>query len=70
MEGHKEGIGGGVEEYLKGLKFPARKREIIDYAERKNATDDTLEVLNDFEDREYENLGDVLLEFGSKGKAA
>ncbi|MGL5881192.1 MAG: DUF2795 domain-containing protein [Xenococcaceae cyanobacterium] len=44
----------GVQQYLKGMDYPATKDDLIDYAEEKGAEDEILDLLEQLpEDEEY-----------------
>ncbi len=53
-----------VERYLRGIHFPAEKRELIQHAKENGAPDDVLRVLSRFEDKEYSGAVDVAKEVG------
>ena len=53
-----------VENYIKGIKFPADKGELIKQEENNRAPDDVLHVMNKFEDKEYHSPIDISKEIG------
>jgi hypothetical protein len=64
-----------VQKVLEGLKFPANKYQVIDYAKQKNAPSNVLDVLeqmptsefgspNDSKATEYSSIEDLLKEIG------
>ncbi|WP_240664403.1 DUF2795 domain-containing protein [Methanosarcina sp. MSH10X1] len=48
---------------LKGMDYPAGKKEIIKKARDNKAPKEVIEILEDIPDREYENAADVSKEF-------
>ncbi len=55
-----------VEHALKGIDFPKNKNEIIQYAQKQNASQDIIADIQELPDRTYNNAADVAQEF--KGK--
>jgi hypothetical protein len=64
-----------VQKILEGLKFPANKYQVIDYAKQKNAPSNVLDVLeqmptsefgspNDSKATEYSSIEDLIKEIG------
>jgi len=60
-----EGIQRAVES-LQNLKYPSTKSQLIEHAKKNNAHSEVIRALEKFPDREYNNAGDVVMEF--KGK--
>lgn len=57
--------------YMKGIRFPCDKNEIIDKAEQNGAPDNVLEILRDLPEKQYSTAVDVEKEFGKiKGTTA
>lgn len=48
-----------VEKHLKGIHFPAGKRELISHARDRNAPENVLSVLQRMPEREYGSAADV-----------
>jgi len=48
-----------VERYLKGIDFPASKRDLVSHARDNNAPDDVIRVLDRMPEREYGSTADV-----------
>jgi Protein of unknown function (DUF2795) len=48
-----------LESVLEGMPLPARRDEIVDYAEIEGADDDLLTPLRALEDREYESVAEI-----------
>jgi hypothetical protein len=46
--------------YLEGITFPATKNEVVNLARDNNATDETMELLEELPDREYTSPDDVI----------
>ncbi|MDI6719767.1 MAG: DUF2795 domain-containing protein [Methanomicrobiales archaeon] len=53
-----------LQRHLGGIDYPRSKREIMDYARQRGATDAAIESLDRFEDREYRSAAEVSQEFG------
>lgn len=53
-----------IGKHLRGIDFPATREELIEYAEENDADEEIIEALQDLDDREYENMADVLDQFG------
>lgn len=53
-----------VAEALKGIDFPANKRECIDYAKRHQASDDVLRVMEKMPEQKYESMADIFKAVG------
>lgn len=53
-----------VERYIKGIDFPADRDNLIKQAEKNNAPEDVLHVLNQFEEKEYRTVIDIAKEVG------
>lgn len=51
-----------IEKYLKGIHYPAQKEDLVNQAENNGAFQDVMNVLNLFEDKEYDNTVDVVKE--------
>ncbi len=52
-----------VEKALKGIDFPASKKDLVKHAKNNNASDEVMEAINDLPDKEYTNATDVAKEF-------
>lgn len=71
MPGRNVGRGGGespanVTKNLKGVDFPAKKQDLIKHAQHEHADKDVLSQLQNIEDREYENMADVMKGYGKE----
>jgi hypothetical protein len=53
-----------IEQYLKGINFPANKEALIKHAKKNQAPGDVLRVLNQFQEKEYHSVIDVSKEVG------
>jgi len=51
---------------LKGMDYPAGKREILEKARENSATQEVMDILEDLPDKEYENAADVSKEFSGE----
>jgi hypothetical protein len=49
---------------LKGMDFPASKKELIQQAKHNKATKEVSDEIENFEDRQYESMADVMREYG------
>jgi hypothetical protein len=62
------GVGGGspanVAQYLKGIDFPVRKKDLISHAKANDADEQVIEVLGRMPDNEYGNMADVMKGYG------
>ncbi|MDA8166118.1 MAG: DUF2795 domain-containing protein [Desulfobacteraceae bacterium] len=62
------GVGGhgpaNVMKHMKGIDFPARKKDLIAHAKKAPGpdTNDVIEVLNRIEDKEYHSPAEVMKE--------
>jgi hypothetical protein len=57
-----------IENYIKGIKFPADKNKLIEQAERNKAPSDVINVLKKFEEKEYHSPIDISKEVGKVSK--
>ncbi|HET6522284.1 MAG TPA: DUF2795 domain-containing protein [Geminicoccaceae bacterium] len=48
-----------IPHHLGGVDFPARKRDLVDHARRKDADEAVIEVPGRLPDREYRSMADV-----------
>lgn len=55
-----------VVQYLKGIDMPASKQEIVETAERNNAPQDVMNVLNKIPDQVYEQMDDIWRAIGQR----
>jgi hypothetical protein len=53
-----------IERYLKGIRYPAQKEDLVHRAEDNGAPQDVMKVLNNFEDKEYGSTVEVAKEVG------
>lgn len=53
-----------IERYLKGIHYPAQKEGLIHQAEDNGATQEVMDALNHFEDKEYDSTVEVAKEIG------
>lgn len=51
---------------LKGMDYPAGKREILEKARKNSATQEVMDILKDLPDKEYENAAEVSKEFSGE----
>lgn len=49
----------GIAQSLKGIDFPCNKSDLVKQAHANQATDDIVDVLNDFPRREYKTMADI-----------
>ena len=55
-----------VEQFLKGLNFPAQKDEIVKYANNHHASDSIINAIKTIPDREYRSAADAARETYNK----
>jgi hypothetical protein len=64
------GMGGGspshVAHYLKGLGFPAKKKDLISQARKNDADQNVIQELDRMPDQEYGNMADVMKGYGKQ----
>ncbi|MDI6724305.1 MAG: DUF2795 domain-containing protein [Methanobacterium sp.] len=53
-----------VEKYIKGIKFPASKQELLKQAESNNANNDVLDILENVPDKEFNSPIDISIAIG------
>jgi hypothetical protein len=64
------GVGGhgpaNVMKHMKGIDFPAKKKDLIAHAKKAEGpdTEEVLEILNRIEDKEYNSPAEVMKELG------
>ncbi len=56
-----------VSRVLEGLNFPASKQDCIDYARRRNAPQEVLDVLYQLPDRQYFSMAGIWDALGDLG---
>lgn len=49
---------------LKGIDFPASKKDLIAHAKGNKAPDEVLDTLQGFEERSYGNMADIMKAYG------
>lgn len=54
--------------YIKGIKFPARKQDIIARAGENNAPPDVMDILDRMPDQDYRTAADVAKGYGKARK--
>ncbi|NLW30873.1 MAG: DUF2795 domain-containing protein [Fibrobacter sp.] len=57
-----------VEQFLKGLNFPAQKDEIVKYANNHHASDSIINAIKTIPDHEYRSAADAARETYNKEK--
>jgi hypothetical protein len=64
------GVGGGspanVAKFLKGIGFPAKKKDLISHAKKNHAEDQVLQELKNMPEQEYNTMADVMKGFGKE----
>lgn len=64
------GVGGhspsNVAHYLKGIDFPASRRDLQRHAKKNGAPEEVMEVVEDMPDETYETMADVMKGFGEE----
>lgn len=68
------GVGGhspaNVAHHLKGIHFPAKKRDLVQQARNNGAEKDVMEVLNGVPDQEFATIADVMKAVGEVERGA
>ena len=64
-----QGVGGGspanVEKYLKGIDFPAKKRDLMEQARKNAAPQEVIQVIQQLPDQEFRGPQDVMKAYGN-----
>lgn len=64
------GVGGGspanVAKFLKGIDFPASKKDLINHAKKNHAEDPVLQELKKMPEQEYGTMADVMKGYGKE----
>ncbi len=55
-----------VQEALKGIEYPKKKNEVIDYAKDHKASKNVMSDLQNISDRKYNTAADLSKEFSGK----
>lgn len=55
-----------VEESIKGIKFPAKREDLVNQAEKNESKEDVIKILKDLPDEEYKSPIDVAKAFGGE----
>jgi sporulation protein YlmC with PRC-barrel domain len=58
----------GLQTYLKGMDYPAGKRDLVAHARKNNAPEDVIAALEGFGERTYQSAADVSVEFGKESR--
>lgn len=53
-----------IDRYIKGIHFPASKKDLLGRARKNSAPDDVMRVLSKFSEHNYNNVTDVTNEIG------
>jgi len=53
-----------VEKFIKGIKFPASKQELIEQAEGNNANDDVINILDNVPDKQFNSPIEISIAIG------
>ncbi len=63
------GVGGEspatVQKYLKGMDYPARKRELVAQAKKNDAPEEIVKLIQQFPDQEFGGPQDVMKAYGA-----
>ena len=63
------GVGGqspaNVQKYLKGVDYPAKKRDLVDQATKNDAPDEIMKLIQRFPDQEFGGPQDVMKAYGT-----
>ena len=55
-----------IAKYLKGMDFPAKKKDLINHAKQNKAEESVLSELQKMPEHEYHTMADVMKEYGGK----
>ena len=62
------GVGGespsNVQKYLKGVDYPAKKRDLVETAKKNAAPNEVVQVIQQFPDQEFKGPQDVMKAYG------
>ncbi len=62
------GVGGespsNVQKYLKGVDYPAKKRDLVETAKKNSAPNEVVQVIQQFPDQEFKGPQDVMKAYG------
>ncbi len=62
------GVGGespaNVEKYLKGIDFPAKKRDLMEQAKKNAAPQEVMQVIQQLPDQEFRGPQDIMKAYG------
>ena len=53
-----------VQKYLKGVDYPAKKRELVEQARKNAAPDEVMQMIQRFPDQEFKGPQDVMKAYG------
>jgi hypothetical protein len=53
-----------VQKYLKGVNYPAKKRQLVEQAKKNDAPDEVIVLLQRFPDQEFSGPQDVMKAYG------
>jgi hypothetical protein len=63
------GVGGespaNVQKYLKGVDYPAKKRDLVDQAKKNAAPNEIMHVIQQFPEQEFKGPQDVMKAYGA-----
>lgn len=63
------GLGGhspaNIMHHLKGIHFPAQKRDLVQQAKQNRAGQDIMEILNDIPEQKFDGVAEVLKAVGA-----
>jgi hypothetical protein len=55
-----------VTRFLKGIDFPAQKKDLIQQARKNQADQDAMKLIQNMEEREYDSMADVMKVYGQE----
>jgi hypothetical protein len=53
-----------VQKYLKGVDYPAKKRDLVETARKNAAPNEVVQVIQQFPDQEFKGPQDVMKAYG------
>jgi len=55
-----------VTRFLKGIDFPAQKKDLVQHAKKNQAEKDVLDLIQNMEEKEYGSMADVMKAYGGE----
>lgn len=55
-----------VTRFLKGIDFPAQKKDLVQHARKNQAEKDVMDLIQNMEEKEYASMADVMKSYGNE----